>query len=1079
MRKNKKAVSLLLAASLILASFTSGETAQAAKDKKQKVRISSVKITNTGKKLRMQKGKKFRLKTTVSAKPNKKKYKKLKFTSSNKKAVLVNQRGLLKAKKKGTAKITVASKSNSKKKATVTVSVTTDILVNTIRLNKTKITVGEFNEEDIQLEAKKILPANAKNKEIEWSTSDESVADVDEDGLVTTGDAGIATITATAADKGGASATCKVTVIESEDGEDDDTKETTPPDGDNTTAAPVDSAEPVVPTAPVPTAPAPTAPVTEVKALGLSAVTDWLMPGDSTLVKVTYDPVDTTQTAIDWTFSEEEVSISQDGKLTIGEKFAFDAGESQKLVTVTATSRENPSVSKSITVKVFNPDRVTAPVLENPSLDLGEEMVTDWSLCGEYGTVDFNEDGTVNFSSEREDGKPGSVYNNGCAWYLDSRKSRTDVSGYSYVMLTFDTRFRGNIKLMTWSGTDYSEWFWEKKDYWMGEAFAEILNNDGSTSLIYRTDFVFQNVKNAKSIGVTVKSGDTDDAGIENFQAEQACIKGIEFINSLPEGSEILNPGTINPSSKPFENPDISLTNENAASWTKADLFGTTTYDAGGTAKFFIAEDNKESGNNGCAWHFAEDGERVDVSAYKYLFVHLKADVPVELLTWCANSHPDGRYEGKRVATPYRAYTYEDGSQVLVYRVSTAFGNPKQARAAGIYLSLYGPAEEGSADIYEMSFTNELPEPPIITGPPVTEPPATGPVVYYFTDIHQPPQEDNAYERPAVAVLDEDGTPCTEIKYTRNNQYTFFELPEAIHLSDYESVSITANIPGSIVFRGLSGALDPFEEAWYDTYCVCEDYLFSYGSYTDRSESWKPGYSRGIETQSYQFGESMIEDEEIKYFSLHTNSSPKGGFGYENYLIYSIELTPKTPDAPKIILKSTDKDTVEQSPAKPGPSVEDGEVFVPTGDVYEIELSETNETEATKDKEEYRTDVTFHEDGSVSYTNTQKSNSGMVFRASPDGKKVDLSGFDYIEVTLDGPAWASLRAFNDASSWWNKVERNSASEGGHDTIRFSISELERYNLETRWVDGFAIGFTSDECVGEPVRIYSIRAVKEG
>ena len=175
MRKNKKAVSLLLAASLILASFTSGETAQAAKDKKQKVRISSVKITNTGKKLRMQKGKKFRLKTTVSAKPNKKKYKKLKFTSSNKKAVLVNQRGLLKAKKKGTAKITVASKSNSKKKATVTVSVTTDILVNTIRLNKTKITVGEFNEEDIQLEAKKILPANAKNKEIEWSTSDESV----------------------------------------------------------------------------------------------------------------------------------------------------------------------------------------------------------------------------------------------------------------------------------------------------------------------------------------------------------------------------------------------------------------------------------------------------------------------------------------------------------------------------------------------------------------------------------------------------------------------------------------------------------------------------------------------------------------------------------------------------------------------------------------------------------------------------------------------------------------------------------------------------------------------------------------
>lgn len=1003
--------------------------------------------------------------------------------------MLVNQRGLLKAKKKGTAKITVASKTNSKKKASVTVSVTTDILVNTIRLNKTKITVGEFNEEDIQLEAKKILPANAKNKEIEWSTSDERVADVDEDGLVTTGDAGTATITATAADQGGASATCKVTVIESEEEEEDDTKETVPPEGDNTTVAPVAPTAPVVPATPDPVVPDPPAPVTEVKALGLSTVTDWLMPGDRIPVKVTYDPVDTSQKAIDWTFSEEEVSIGQDGRLTIGEKFAFDAGESQKLVTVTAVSHENPFVSKSITVKVFNPDRVTAPEIEDPSLNLGKEMATDWSLCGAYGTMNFNEDGTADFSSEREDGEPGDVYNNGCAWYLDSRKSRTDLSGYGYVMLTIDTENIGDVKLMTWSGTDDSEWFWNKKDHWLGSAFAQVDNSDGSTSIIYRTNYVFQDVKNAKSVGVTLRSwngeGDYDHIdGKADFQRAQACIRGIEFINVLPKGSTILNTDVIDTTSEPIKNPVISLTNENAASWVKAELFGTTEYRADGTVRFSTTEDESKSG---CAWYFAEEAKRVDVAAYKYFSVHLKANVSVGLLTWCVGAYPDSRYEAKEVAVPYHIYTHEDGSQTCVYRVSAVFGNPKQARAAGVYLDLFGPEEEGMVDIYEMSFTNELPEPSITTEPPVTEPPATespvtGPQVYYFTDIHQAPQDDDdQHERPAAAVLDEDETPCTEIKYTKNNQYTFFELPEAIRLSDYESVSITANIPGQIAFRGLSGALDPLEEAWYDTYCVCDGYLFSYGSYTDRneSESWKPGWSRGIETQTYQFGESRLEDDEIKYISLHTNSSPKGGFGYENYLIYSIELTPKTPDTPKIILKSTDKGTVEQSPAKPAPSVEDGEVFVPTGDVYEIELSETNETEATKDKEEYRTGVTFHEDGSVSYTNTQKSNSGMVFRASPDGKKVDLSGFDYIEVTLDGPAGASLRAFNDASSWWNKIERNSVSEAGRDTIRFSVSELERYNLETRWVDGFAIGFTLDESVGATVRIYSIRAVKEG
>lgn len=1084
MRKNKEAISLLLTAALILTSLANEEAVQAAKgkEKKQEAKISSVKITNTGKKLRMQKGKKFRLKTAVSAKPNKKKYKKLKFTSSNKKAVLVNQRGLLKARKKGTAKITVTSKMNSKKKASVSVSVTTDILVNTIRLNKTKITVGEFNEEDIQLEVKKILPANAKNKEIEWSTSDERVADVDEDGLVTTGDAGTAMITATAADQGGASATCKVTVTESADEDEDDaddSQEVTPtPAGQETGGGAPPSQSSGNPGTPSPdgdVTAVPTAsisPVTEVKALGLSVVTDWLMPGDSTPIKVTYDPVDTSQKIVNWTFSENGVSINADGKLKIEENFVFGAGETEKQVTVTATSKANPVVSKSIIVTVYDPDHTTVPVLQDPSLDLGKNMVPDWVVRGRYGTMDFNEDGTVDFSSEREDGEPGNVYNNGCAWYLDRRKSRTDVSGYGYVMITVDTKAKEDVKLMTWSGTDDSESFWNKKDYWWGSVFAEVYNDDRSTSLIYRTDYVFQNVKNAKSIGITLKSWDSDADPDhideeKDFKAAQACVKGIEFINVLPEGSRILHPEVINPSSKPLEDPVIPLKNENAPSWVKQDLYSTTTYDADGTARLSTTDHI----NNGCAWCFDENAGGVDVSEYQYLSVRLKANVPFKLLTWCAGSYPDNRFEGKQVAAPNQIYTHGDGSQTLVYRVSTVFGNPKQARAAGIYLNLYGSTGEGSAHIYQICFINELPV--------VEKPSATEPVVYYFTDIHQTPQADDTHEKSVAAVSDEDGTPCTEIKYTGNNQYTFFKLPEAVHLSDYESVSITANIPGEIALRGLSGALDRETDTWYDTYCVFAGYLFSYGSYTDRGEYWKPGSNRGIEKQSYLIGESATGEDEVKYFSLHTNSLPKGGFGYENYLVYSIEFIPKTPDVPKIIVTSTDKDTVEQSPVKPRPSVEAGEVFVPTGDVYEVELSKENETTATKDKEDYRKDVIFHEDGSVSYTNTREYNSGMVFRASPDGKKVDLSSFDYIEVTLDGPAEPSLKAFNDASSWWNKSESYSGTEEGHHTIRFSVSELDRRNLDTACVDGFAIGFTSEGSAEKTVRIYSIRAVKEG
>lgn len=230
MRSMKKTVSLLLVAALILTTLNSAGIIQAAKKKKANAKVSFVKITNTGKKLRIQKGKKFRLKTSVKVKPNQGKYKKLKFSSSNRKIVLVNSRGLLKGIKVGTAKITAASKMNPKKKASISVTVTKDVLVNSIKLNKKKITADEFNEEEIPLKVTKILPANAKNKKVQWSTSDEDVADVNDEGVVTTGDVGVATITAMAADKGGAFATCRVMVTENESqGDDDDDREETTP----------------------------------------------------------------------------------------------------------------------------------------------------------------------------------------------------------------------------------------------------------------------------------------------------------------------------------------------------------------------------------------------------------------------------------------------------------------------------------------------------------------------------------------------------------------------------------------------------------------------------------------------------------------------------------------------------------------------------------------------------------------------------------------------------------------------------------------------------------------------------------
>lgn len=89
-----------------------------------KVKVLSVKVTNVKKKkVTLKVGKSLTLKTKVKVRPNKAKYKKVSFKSSNKKIVKVSQKGKLKAVKAGSAKVTVASRQNKKKKTIIKVTV--------------------------------------------------------------------------------------------------------------------------------------------------------------------------------------------------------------------------------------------------------------------------------------------------------------------------------------------------------------------------------------------------------------------------------------------------------------------------------------------------------------------------------------------------------------------------------------------------------------------------------------------------------------------------------------------------------------------------------------------------------------------------------------------------------------------------------------------------------------------------------------------------------------------------------------------------------------------------------------------
>ncbi|MCQ2129659.1 MAG: Ig-like domain-containing protein [Bacteroidaceae bacterium] len=86
----------------------------------------------------------------------------------------------------------------------------TDVKVTSISLNKTEISKIEVGEQ-VQLTAT-VLPTNATNRNVTWSSSNSKVATVDANGLVTIVGEGEAIITAKTTDGSNLSATCKITV---------------------------------------------------------------------------------------------------------------------------------------------------------------------------------------------------------------------------------------------------------------------------------------------------------------------------------------------------------------------------------------------------------------------------------------------------------------------------------------------------------------------------------------------------------------------------------------------------------------------------------------------------------------------------------------------------------------------------------------------------------------------------------------------------------------------------------------------------------------------------------------------------
>ncbi len=138
--------------------------------------------------------------------PNNATNKEVTWKSSDSSVVSVDKNGKVTANKVGTATITVTTKDGNK---TATIKITVkEQLVTSISIGKDKkMTVGESTK----LSAT-VKPNNATNKGVTWSSSDPSVATVDQNGNVKALKPGTVKITATAKDDSKKSATITITV---------------------------------------------------------------------------------------------------------------------------------------------------------------------------------------------------------------------------------------------------------------------------------------------------------------------------------------------------------------------------------------------------------------------------------------------------------------------------------------------------------------------------------------------------------------------------------------------------------------------------------------------------------------------------------------------------------------------------------------------------------------------------------------------------------------------------------------------------------------------------------------------------
>lgn len=170
----------------------------------KKVSVTGVSLNKTS--LTMTEGEAQTLTATVS--PSNATDKTVSWSSSNPSAATVSSSGIVTAKAEGYTLITVTTNDGAKTAScSITVKAKT-VPVTGVTLNYTSLSLTEGQATALYAT---VIPSNATNKSVTWSSNNTSVATVSSNGVVTAKAPGSATITVITND-GGMTATCYVTV---------------------------------------------------------------------------------------------------------------------------------------------------------------------------------------------------------------------------------------------------------------------------------------------------------------------------------------------------------------------------------------------------------------------------------------------------------------------------------------------------------------------------------------------------------------------------------------------------------------------------------------------------------------------------------------------------------------------------------------------------------------------------------------------------------------------------------------------------------------------------------------------------